>query len=772
MIPAFLRNLFFTKKKPKPNNVDYRLSDALLSLFVYKTNPIIAEVLIKPNLYNLHAISRRQLNKYLDTIYYRLTEEVGIDLEIEDTYIEVRRGLVGFIMFKIIYTTPADISKYKTISNYIYSLIDDNTLPKLNYFVRSFMAMLHMYSNKVEYLNKTTKQFLTVLYVVRMIFKKKDVLDVPPEMEAQDAIAYLIFFTSKFYFNSDCKEEYKKYLSIIENQRTNHIDNINTCLYDTVFIKMAKAVSTIGTYSLSDLLYETGYRYDFPLHEIKTVLKEINTYNVYTNAITIFNNVEEIDKKLNHVDSFSVLEDGYKVDNNSIVKNSPYTKFFNIDSYKKLLLDMKNDVEIVVDDQFDAREYLLYYLKINNKSSYGVVDIRTDALNLSLTNLIKICKDRYKLDNIYLLITSFNNEFKTAGLILSSFFRKLDTLRHSKEDNIFKNVKIILLNNKSNKTKYFSFPNVINLSKPNILDFISNDLNILPEDVTLKQYIGIEKRMLEIYKYRNTNINLYREKVLDICKDYNIPEPEDNNENLEKDSYYSTEYLNIKDNDVKDIISKTKKYVKRKDFTNLSFLLYGKSGTGKSMFATELAETLGFELKTLSASSFLSKWVGETEERIANIFTTNDKNTIILVDEAEALFTNRENVSSNHEAQMVNEFLIRLERFKGILILTTNNINNFDKAFLRRILLKLEFLPIHKDKISKLINNIITSEKLKDDYDLTNINNELENLTLGMIGVVLKQKTFFNFNSTKILVDKLKEELNVTTTKNKVGFSI
>ena len=770
MIPAFLRNLFFTKKKAKVPKIKYRLSDDLLAMCVYNVDPIIVDILSTPSIYKLHKVSRRKLNRYLDTIYYRLVEKVGIPLFIENTYIEIRRGLVGFIVFKILYTTPSDIDKYKTVNNYINSLIEDNTLSKLNYFVRSFMAFLHMYSNKVEHLNKTTKQFLTVLYVARMLFKKKDVLDVPVELESVTSIAYIVFFSSKFYFNSDCKEEYNKFISIIENYRTDHLANLNTSIYDTVFIKLAKAISTVGSYSLTDILQETRFNYYIPLTDIKNIIKEVNTFNVYSYAILIFNSFDSLVNNTAGLINFTNLDVGYKIDNNSIVKNSPYTKFFNIDNYKNMLLDMKNDVEIVAADGYDVREYLLSYLKVNNKSNrYGIIDINFKSVNLDIVDIIKICRDRFKLTNIYLILNISDSNI--AGYS-TTFTRRLNILRTSKDADLYNNVKIILIHQKPRNSNIFSFTNVINLTKPNILDFISNDLNITSEDVRLNQYIGIEKRMLEIYKYRNTNINLYRDKLLDICKDYNIPEPEDNNENLEKDSYYNTEYLNIKDNDVKDIISKTKKYVKRKDFTNLSFLLYGKSGTGKSMFATELAETLGFELKTLSASSFLSKWVGETEERISNIFTTNDKNTILLVDEAEALFTNRENISANHEAQMVNEFLIRLERFKGILILTTNNINNFDKAFLRRILLKLEFLPIHKDKISKLINNIVKSEKLKDDYDLTNINNELENLTLGMVGVVLKQKTFFNFNSTKVLVNKLKEELNVITTKNKVGFSI
>ena len=681
--------------------------------------------------------------------------------------------MVGFIIFNLLYTDEYRLNKFSSVGSIINNMFLGNILPKINSNVRFVLGELYAYSNTVEKLNKTTIYFLTVVYNIWNSFNDKEVLDSAILLNTKEAVKYFIFLTSKLYFNKDTREEYSRFLQIINNPKSNHAKNTIHILKEPVFIRFALGASSMGYFSFNTLLRYSFLDLELFGQDVKTAISIVNKYNVYTAAVTTLHHDTRFDFKdsLNRVADESYMDRRYKFNLKSYVKNSPYYTKFEDSIYSRYLLDINSDVEVIGHDPYNVRLFLLSYLKLYKKNvKYGVLDIEYNKLSLDTLRIIEIYKTKFNLDHIYIFVV-FPIEVANSN-VSSSFSRRLELLRKSKNAYLYHNVKLVYITYKHEKTTVFHCPNVINLKYPTTLGIVEDELNVSNDELTVSQHQGLVSSINKISKYKNVNEELYLDKLYEICKNYHFPLEEKNNSNLEKDSYYNVEYINVKNTDIEDIISKTMEYVNRHDYINLSFLLYGISGTGKTMFATELAEKLGFELKSLSASSFLSKWVGETEENIANVFSNNNPKSIILIDEAECLFTNRDNTSANHEAQMVNEFLVRLERFKGILILTTNSIENFDKAFLRRITVKLEFLPIHKDKISKLINHIVKSEKLKKDYDLTNINNELENLTLGMIGNVLKQKTFYNFNSTKILIDKLKEELSIIEENRKVGFSI
>lgn len=85
-------------------------------------------------------------------------------------------------------------------------------------------------------------------------------------------------------------------------------------------------------------------------------------------------------------------------------------------------------------------------------------------------------------------------------------------------------------------------------------------------------------------------------------------------------------------------------------------------------------------------------WVGEAEKNIAKAFEEAEKNeSILFLDEADSFFQSREGAQKQWEITQVNEILIRMEKFKGILICSTNFLKNFDKAALRRFQFKVLF---------------------------------------------------------------------------------
>jgi len=116
-------------------------------------------------------------------------------------------------------------------------------------------------------------------------------------------------------------------------------------------------------------------------------------------------------------------------------------------------------------------------------------------------------------------------------------------------------------------------------------------------------------------------------------------------------------------------------------------LLSGLPGTGKSMAAEALATTLDRPLIKLDLSSVLSKWLGETEKLLAQVFDVAESaGAVLVLDEAESLLRQRESGSQGNHALAtgVAYLLTRLERFSGVLVATTNRTKDLDEAFFRR----------------------------------------------------------------------------------------
>ncbi len=129
---------------------------------------------------------------------------------------------------------------------------------------------------------------------------------------------------------------------------------------------------------------------------------------------------------------------------------------------------------------------------------------------------------------------------------------------------------------------------------------------------------------------------------------------------------------------------------------NLCINLYGPSGTGKTMTAHAIANELNKKLVVVNYAEIESKYVGETSKNIVNLFKFAQQNDlIILFDEADALLSKR--VTAMYSAtdvsvnQTRNTLLKIFDEYDGIVIFTTNFVQNFDMAFLRRIFSNIEF---------------------------------------------------------------------------------
>lgn len=152
-------------------------------------------------------------------------------------------------------------------------------------------------------------------------------------------------------------------------------------------------------------------------------------------------------------------------------------------------------------------------------------------------------------------------------------------------------------------------------------------------------------------------------------------------------------------------------------------LFSGGPGTGKTMCAEVIAGSLGLDLFKVDLSSVISRWVGETEKNLKEIFDAAEGgSSVVLFDEGDALFGSRGETKSAQDKfanQEVSFLLQRLEVFEGCAIVTTNLQENVDEAFLRRFGAVIEFpLPTEDERYRLWLRAIPANAPRDDNLDL------------------------------------------------------
>lgn len=218
--------------------------------------------------------------------------------------------------------------------------------------------------------------------------------------------------------------------------------------------------------------------------------------------------------------------------------------------------------------------------------------------------------------------------------------------------------------------------------------------------------------------------------------------------------FYDLTYINCKSN-----LAEITTGIQLHGFGRLC--LYGASGTGKTAFARWLSESINRPLLIKRGSDLISAWVGETEQNLAKAFQeAEEMQAVLLLDEVDALLQDRRQATRSWEVSQVNEFLVQMESFNGIMVATTNRFDQLDQAAMRRFDFKMHFDFLNYAQRLALLESVCAQLKLVVNESVIKAKlNALDRLSAGDFAVIVRQSCFHPFENVDAIVQHLADEM-------------
>jgi SpoVK/Ycf46/Vps4 family AAA+-type ATPase len=178
-----------------------------------------------------------------------------------------------------------------------------------------------------------------------------------------------------------------------------------------------------------------------------------------------------------------------------------------------------------------------------------------------------------------------------------------------------------------------------------------------------------------------------------------------------------------------------------KDRGHGTLCFYGAPGTGKTALGEHIAKALSRPLMVKRASDLVSKFVGETEQNMARMFSeASAEKAVLLLDEADSFLQDRRGAQRSYEVTEVNEMLQQMEYFDGVFICTTNLLDRIDQAALRRFTFKIKFKPLTTEQRERMfITEALAGQAQLLTHELKAKLAKLEQLCPGDFAAVKRQ---------------------------------
>jgi SpoVK/Ycf46/Vps4 family AAA+-type ATPase len=417
------------------------------------------------------------------------------------------------------------------------------------------------------------------------------------------------------------------------------------------------------------------------------------------------------------------------------VSTEPYENGFEYveNKFKKLLLYLeREDLETI---ENDAKE-------IDRNIEERV---QKTKVNLPLKDIFEKNKFDFSEELVFLAVLSEEYSYFPTGRNLRSIDNLIELISLKNYEK-FKNRSLFRDKSKLMKSRLFDIETSIHYV--NDQKSFSNE-ELFVTEKTLKEIEGDEVSEEE----DEENYSLL-EKLVEEGELFELVKPKEGlDQVILPDTTKNTLDTIVKQLDKK-VINRLKKWgIRDRDKgVDARIIFHGVPGTGKTMTAVALAKTLEKELLHFDCSKVLSMYVGESEKNVRNIFDSYKnivKETgiepVLFLNEADQFLTSRSTDTSSSVSQMYNQmqniFLEQIEKFDGVLIATTNILENLDKAFSRRFNYKVEFkIPNEAQRLSIWKKHIPQNAPYEKEFNIEEL--AKFKLTGGQIDLIVKNTAF------------------------------